>query len=105
MKALKMEVEEYITPVGKIRCDDDDNKKRRDLEIKEMERIIRDQMTPLMGDIDFEYGEIIRKNEEAEIKKQMEALERRKKSLANKVLHTIRDIFDSPLKGAVEFDK
>lgn len=68
MKALKMEVEEYITPIGKIRCDDDDNKKRRDLEIKEMERINRDQMTPLMGDIDFEYGEIIRKNEEAEKK-------------------------------------
>ena len=119
-KALVAEIEkvkEMMEPVGVIRYDDE-YLERLKKEEEEIERIHREQMTPLMGDIDFEHADELRKrgntswildeeykNEEEEIKREMEVRKRKEKSLVNKVLLRIKNLFDSPLKGYVEYDK
>lgn len=107
-------VKEMMEPVGRIRCDDKDIER---LKKEEIEQIHREQMTPLMGIIDFEYIDELRKKgntswildeeykNDEEIKREMEVRKRKEKSLVNKVLLRIKNLFDSPLKGYVEYDK
>ena len=57
--------EEMLKPVGRIRCDEEDTELQRKQQ-EEMERIIREQDRPLMGDIPSPYDKELRKKWEDE---------------------------------------